>query len=140
MPELRAAFHPPRVVREAAIARVAVQLRQLEEVLIPGASSAWPELLLLDESADPRRCAVAQVIGSFCDRERPTLWPSHWHTSNAATSSLVLACRRDSSPPLDDLAPPISRAVLRPVSPFVSRFQPQYSISLVVTMIVILLQ
>jgi hypothetical protein len=71
MPELRAAFHSPRVVRKAAVARVAVQLCQLEQVLIPGPASAGPEQLLLDESPDPRRRAVAEVFGSLGDRERP---------------------------------------------------------------------
>jgi hypothetical protein len=41
MPEFRVVFHSSRLIREAAIAREAVQLRQLEEVLISGTSSAW---------------------------------------------------------------------------------------------------
>jgi hypothetical protein len=133
MPQFRRAFHSPRIVCEAAIARVAVQLRQLEEVLISGASAAWPEQLLLDDSSNPRGRAVAKVLGSLCDRERP--WRAHRarhrRTSNAATSWWVFASRRGSSPPLDDLAPPIPRAVLRPVPSCVSRFQPKHSISLV---------
>ena len=71
MPEFRMVFHSPRTICEAAITRVAVQLRQLEEVLISGASAAWPEQLLLDESPNPRRRAVAKVLGSLGDRERP---------------------------------------------------------------------
>src|SRR4051812_12127685 len=93
MPELRAAFHSPRGVREAAVARVAVQFSQLEQVLISGPASAWAEQPLLDEPPDPRRRAVAQVLGSFCGRERPTLRPRHECTSNAATPRLVLPCR-----------------------------------------------
>jgi ABC-type branched-subunit amino acid transport system ATPase component len=46
-------FHSPRAVREAAITRVAVQLGQLEQVLISGAAAAGPELLLLDEPRTP---------------------------------------------------------------------------------------
>ena len=71
MPEFPRAFHSPRVVREAAVARVAVQLGQLEEVLISGASAAWPKQLLLDESPNPRCRSVAEVLGRFGDRERP---------------------------------------------------------------------
>ena len=136
------AFHSSRAIREAAVARVAVQLRQLEEVLIPGASSAWPEQQLLDEPPDPRRRAVAEVFGSLGDRERPRRmqWTRHSRTSNATTFWPVLAYRRDSSPPLDDLAPAISRAVLRPVRAFVSQFQPQHAVSLTETMIAILVQ
>jgi hypothetical protein len=67
MREFRSVFHSPRVIREAAIARVAGQLGQLEEVLIPGASSAGPKLLLLDQSSDPGRRAIAKVLGSLGD-------------------------------------------------------------------------
>jgi hypothetical protein len=136
------AFHSSRTIREAAVTRVAVQLRQLKEVLIPGASSAWPEQQLLDESPNPRRRAVAEVFGRFGGRERPsrTLRTRHLRTSNATTSWSVRACSRDISPRLDDLAPPMSRPVLRLVWSFVSRFQPQHSISMVMTMIVILVQ
>ena len=142
MPEFRRVFHSPRAVREAAITRVAVQLGQLEQVLIPSASSAWPEQQLLDEPPDPGRRAVAQVLGRLGDRERPRLRPAmrHRRTSDAPTFWPVFADRRGSSAPFDDLAPAISRSVLRPVPSFVSRFQPQHSISLVVTMIVILVQ
>jgi hypothetical protein len=136
MPEFRTAFHSSRTVREAAVTRVAVQLGQLEEVLISGASAAWPEQLLLDEPPNPRRRAVAKVLGSLGDRERSrrTLGTRHARTSNATTSWPVLARRRDSSP-LDDCAPPISRTVLRPIPSCVSRFQPQHSISLFMIMI-----
>jgi hypothetical protein len=34
MPEFRTVFHSPRAIREAAVTHVAIQLRQLEEVLI----------------------------------------------------------------------------------------------------------
>jgi hypothetical protein len=131
------AFHSPRVIREAAVASVAVQLRQLEEVLISGASPAWPEQQLLDEPPNPRRCAVAEVFGSLGDRERSrrTLRTRHLRTSNAVTSWLALACRRGSSPLFDDVAPPISRVVLSPVPLLVSRFPLQHSISLVMTTI-----
>ena len=88
MPEFRRVFHSPRVVRETAVTDVAVQLGQFEEVLISGASAAWPEQLLLDESPDPRGRAVAEVLGSLDDRERP--WRAHRarhrHTSNAPRS------------------------------------------------------
>src|SRR4051812_36419978 len=132
MPEFRRVFHSPRIVCEAAIACVAVQLGQLEEVLISGASAAWPELLLLDESPDPRRRAIAKVLGSLSDRERPsrTHRARHRRPSNASMSWPVLACRRGNSPPLHDLAAPISRAVLSPVPSRVRRFQPQHLISL----------
>ena len=110
MPELRTAFHPPRVIREAAIARVAVQLSQLEEVLIPGTPAAGPEQPLLHKPPDARGRAVAKVLGSLGDRERPMLAPEalHRRTSGAsATTSRPLACRRDGSASLDDLASPI---------------------------------
>jgi len=71
MTEFRRVFHSPRTVREAAITRVAVQLGQLEQVLISGAPAAGPELLLLDQSPNPGRRAVAEVFGSLSDRERP---------------------------------------------------------------------
>ena len=82
MPEFQRVFHSPRAIGEAAITRVAVQLGQLEQVLISGAPAAGPELLLLDEPADPRRRAVAQVRGSFGDRERPrrARWARHRDT------------------------------------------------------------
>ena len=85
MPELGTAFHPPRVIREAAIARVAVQFSQLEEVLIPGTSAARPEQLLLDEPPDARCRAVAEVLGRLGDRERPRPMrrARHRRTANA---------------------------------------------------------
>jgi hypothetical protein len=88
MPEFRTVFHSPRTIGEAAVTRVAIQLRQLEQVLISGASAAWPELLLPDESPDTRRRAVAEVLGSLDDRERP--WRAHRahhrHTPNTPRS------------------------------------------------------
>ena len=137
MPEFPRAFHLPHVICEAAIAHVAVQFGRLEQVLIPGASAAGPQQLLLDQSPDPRCRAVAEVLGSLGDREGP--WRGHrarhQHTSCASRSCPVLACRRGSSPQLDDLAAPISGAVLSPVRSRVRRFQPEHSISLFVTMI-----
>jgi hypothetical protein len=40
MPELRTVFHSPRVIRKRTVARLAVKLGQLEEVLIPGTAAA----------------------------------------------------------------------------------------------------
>src|SRR5436190_11692338 len=75
MPEFPMAFHSPSGIRNAPVAGEAVQLGQLEDVLISGASAVWSELLLLDESPNTGRRAVAEVLGGFSDRERP--WRTH---------------------------------------------------------------
>lgn len=143
MPELRRVFHSPRAICEAAITRVAVELGQLEQVLISGASTAGPELLLLDEPPDPGRRAVAEVHRGLGDRERP--WRArrarHRHTSKASSSWPswpVLACHRGHAPLQGDRAAPISGAVLCPVPSRVRRFQPEPLISLFMTMFMIM--
>lgn len=102
------AFPPSCRVGQGAIALVPVQLFQLEEVLVAGASPTGLEQLLLDEASNARRGAVAEVLGSLGDRKRPVLRlrALHRHTSGAraATSRPVLAYRRDGSPSLDELA------------------------------------
>lgn len=143
MPEFRRVFHSPRAVREAAITRVAVQLGQLEQVLISGASSAGPELLLLDQSPNPGGRAVAEVLRGLGDRERPwrTRRAGHRRTPNTSSSWQswpVRACHRGHARPQGDRAAPISEAVLRPVPSSVRRFQPELLISLFMTMFIIM--
>ena len=89
MPEFRMAFHSSCAIREAAVARVAVQLRQLEEVLIPGASSAWPEQLLLDEPPDPPRFtdAAGDIDGTRLTPPAATVIVSSSVGENAASTS-----------------------------------------------------
>lgn len=103
-------FHLPCRIREAAVALEQVQLFEIEEVLVAGSSPAGREQPLLDETSNARRGAVAEVLGSLGDRERPRLAPEalHRRTSGAsATTSRPLVCRRDGSASLDDLASPI---------------------------------
>src|SRR4051812_11973748 len=97
-PGLRMAFPLPCRIREAAVALEQIQLFEVEEVLVASSSPAGLELLLLDEASNARRGAVAEVLGSLSDRERPMLKRRalHRHTSctSATTSQQVLARRR----------------------------------------------
>jgi len=61
-------FHLPCCIRQAAVTLEQIQLLEIEEVLVAGASPAGREQPLLDETSNARRGAVAEVLGSLGDR------------------------------------------------------------------------